>query len=336
MTRLRYIDQAKGLGILCIVFLHYEQGVISGLMNTFIGSFMITIFYVIAGWVMAMKDRSMSTRELARRRLRSLGLPYLYWTGIILLFDCLLWAFGYYDTYFIARETYKSIMLRGIGTLWFLPALFFGEVGWNWLRHRHWGVWLIVLVAITVYHYYYGVFFATHTTSMWKIVQAPFFSLSNAATALVKVAFGYFFYRLFARLSITRGVEFTLGLVLCCLAYFTANYLQLIIGTQATNLLWSYFAPVIGPLGFILIFRAVQSSPLLNYIDYWGRNSLSLMVTHYSIVQVLITIFITHVLHLEFIGWTTIWAFIASMPIQYIITLGLNRYTPYLLYPKRL
>ena len=56
-SRARYLDEAKGLGILCIVFLHYENGVIPWTVNTFIGSFMITIFYIIAGWIMAMKGK---------------------------------------------------------------------------------------------------------------------------------------------------------------------------------------------------------------------------------------------------------------------------------------
>ena len=151
LPRAKYLDEAKGLGILCIVFLHYENGVIPGTVNTFIGSFMITIFYIVAGWIMAMKNVQTPTRELAKKRFRSLGLPYIYWTGIIIIFDIILWAFGYYNNYFIAREVYKSIVLRGIGTLWFLPALFFGEIIWNWLLRRHWAMWIIALAAILIY-----------------------------------------------------------------------------------------------------------------------------------------------------------------------------------------
>lgn len=331
MTRLRYLDQAKGLGILCIVFLHYEQGVISGELNTFIGSFMITIFYIVAGWVMAMKDSKMSTKELAKRRLRSLGLPYLYWTGIILLFDCLLWVFGYYDTYFIARETYKSIMLRGIGTLWFLPALFFGEIGWNWLRKRKWIWWIVSLIIITIYHYYYGQFFAIHSTSTWKIIQAPFYTISNALSAIFHVAVGYFAYKILNNKIESKFSTVLIGLLLIVVGYITANYLHFIIGIKAASLFWSYFAPNLGPLGFLYLFIGIEHTPVLNYFDYWGRNSLSLMVTHYSIVQVLITIFITQCLHLQFYGWTTIWAFIASMPIQDGITEIINRKAKYLI-----
>ena len=104
------------------------------------------------------EGKKIPTYNLAKKRLRSLGYPYIYWTGIILSFDIILWAFGYYDSYFIARETYKSIVLRGIGTLWFLPALFFGEIIWNWLSKRHWSVWLLVLIVIMIYEHEYNNF----------------------------------------------------------------------------------------------------------------------------------------------------------------------------------
>lgn len=294
---------------------------------------MITIFYIVAGWVMAMKDSKISTRELMRRRLRSLGLPYLYWSLIILAFDCVLWALGYYDTYFIARETYKTIVLRGIGTLWFLPALFFGELIWNWLRRRNIILWITLLAVFIIYNYYYSLIFSSHTSTNWKILQAPFFTISNALNAIICVAAGWFLFRVVSRLNMSTIRYFIFGMICCGLGYLTANYLPFMIGIKAANLMWGLLAPIIGPLGFLLIFRSIQNSSLLNYFDFWGRNSLSLMVTHYSFVQVLITIFITRVLHHTFCGWITIWAFVASMPIQYFITVLLNKYYPRLIRP---
>lgn len=48
MQRERYIDIVKGLAILCIVLLHYENGLFPTKVNVFVGSFMITTFYVTA------------------------------------------------------------------------------------------------------------------------------------------------------------------------------------------------------------------------------------------------------------------------------------------------
>lgn len=46
--RLRYLDISKGIAIICIVLLHYDNGVIPLRANVFIGSFMISLFYVTA------------------------------------------------------------------------------------------------------------------------------------------------------------------------------------------------------------------------------------------------------------------------------------------------
>ncbi|MCH5327242.1 MAG: acyltransferase [Duncaniella sp.] len=334
MTRLRYLDCAKGLGILCISFLHYENGVLSGPANTFIGTFMITIFYVVTGWLMAMKESRDTTRVLAAKRLRSLGLPYLYWTGIILAFDCILWAAGYYSSYFVAREAYKSVVLRGIGTLWFLPALFFGEIGWNWLRNKRKLWWIVALVIIMAYTHYYYVTFAHATGSTMKIVQAPFHTISNALRAVLYVASGYLCCKLYSKIQLTAFAEGCVGLGLCILAYYSVSNLHSLLGAVSW-LFWPFIAPVLGPVGFILIFKSLYASRLLNFFDYWGRNSLSLMVTHYSIVQVCATIIIVNLLGLSFTGWTTIIAFICSLPIQYLITEGLNRYAPQLIRPRK-
>ncbi len=333
-SRARYLDEAKGLGILCIVFLHYENGVIPWTVNTFIGSFMITIFYIIAGWIMAMKGKKIPTYNLAKKRLRSLGYPYIYWTGIILSFDIILWAFGYYDSYFIARETYKSIVLRGIGTLWFLPALFFGEIIWNWLSKRHWSVWLLALIVIMIYEHEYNNFFASRTTPLWNIIKAPFYTISSTLCATITVGLGYIAYKIIHKLNLLdyKFLSFITGIAICISAYLMANYLSLLLG-NFNQYLWQLCAPIFGPIGFILIFYSSQNNKLWNYFDYWGRNSLSLMVTHYSIVQVLITIFIVNLLHLPFLGWITILAFIASMPIQWSITLWMNKNMPKLLHP---
>ena len=76
MQRERYIDIVKGLAILCIVLLHYENGLFPTKVNVFVGSFMITTFYVTAGWLMAMRKNALTTKELLHRRWQQLGLPY--------------------------------------------------------------------------------------------------------------------------------------------------------------------------------------------------------------------------------------------------------------------
>ena len=127
--RIDAIDWMKGLCIICITMLHIENGILSVWVNSFISFFMITGFYVTSGWIHGLKQtESVDVKQFAGKRLRSLGIPYLWFTLIILMVDVAFYLVGHYSIDIIVRDVYKSIVLRGIGTLWFLPVLFFGEL----------------------------------------------------------------------------------------------------------------------------------------------------------------------------------------------------------------
>lgn len=328
--RERYIDIVKGLSILSIVLLHYEQGVFSpSAINTFIGSYMISAFYVCAGWVQAMRPSQRSFKELLKKRWQQLGVPYLWWTAIILLFDSILWACGYYDIYFIGREAYKAVVLRGIGTLWFLPALFGGEVIWFWVR-KHKSLWFVFLALVSTFCYQqlYGYLFGGKTDSLSRIIEAPFHTISNMMSAWVGIAFGYGAYKICHRHLLWQksAVLATVGAILCAFAYYCANYLPSWLAAG-----WDLLAPLLGPLGLLLLAKAFQKSSLLTYFDYWGRNSLCLMVTHYNIIAVLFYMIVDKWLCLPYDGWITLVGFFLSMPLQHLLVLVIDRYIPFTL-----
>lgn len=328
MSRERYIDIVKGLSIICITFLHYEQGILPQSVNIFIGSFMITAFYVTSGWVSAMHPTQRTLKELIKKRWKQLGIPYLWWTAIILTFDLILLIFGYYDTYFIGREIYKSITLRGIGTLWFLPALFGGEIIWHLLKSSS-KVWLILL-AITFslcYLYLYGQILGSKTEMVYRIIDAPFRTIRNILEAWVGIAFGYYAYN-FLKNNILQLPQLLLaicGALVCTVAFIVVNYLNI------PYPLKGLVGPLIGPLGWLLLAKSLQEWKIMNLFNYWGLNSLNLMVTHYSIILVLFTIIVENVFNQPFFGWITIACFILSMPIQYILVPFINKYANFTL-----
>lgn len=322
LKREKYLDIVKGISIVSITFLHYENGILPTHVNTFIGSFMITAFYITSGWISAMSPSKLSLQEYVRKRWKQLGIPYLCWSLIILLFDALLWLFSYYDSYFIARETYKFLVLRGIGTLWFLPALFGGELIWRWLQIKRKYYLIIVFIISCLYQ-------AVYTSFEWgdgtlnRIIDAPFRTISNILNAYIYIVFGYYAYKLyFTKLHCSKRIMLMIaGIILCCIAYYTANYLP-----NSFSLFWPYLAPVIGPMGLILLAKVMQECKVLNYFAFWGRNSLLLMVTHYSIIMVTFQLIVEKCLHLDFNGWCNIVCFIISMLLQYLMVKPINKY----------
>lgn len=328
--RERYIDIVKGLSILCITLLHYVHNVFPNEVNVFVGSFMITTFYVTSGWVSAMHPSNRSLKELIKKRWKQLGIPYLWWTAIILVFDFILLGFGYYDIRYIGTEIYKTITLRGIGTLWFLPALFGGELIWHWLKKQN-KAWIILFaIAFTfLYRYLYAHIFENETETVYRILDAPFRTIKNILQAWVGIAFGFYSYKLLVKnklLFSSNNILAFLGLVLCLFAYITAYYLP-----KTLNFMWSWIAPLFGPLGLLLLAKSVQNWKVLNFFNYWGLHSLNLMVTHYSIVLVLFTIFIEKGLGRPFDGNVTLFCFFASLPVQYLLVLLVNKYAKFTL-----
>lgn len=327
--RERYIDIVKGLSILCITLLHYVHNVFPNEINVFIGSFMITTFYVTSGWVSAMHSSQRTIKDLIKKRWKQLGVPYLWWTVIIIAFDFILLGFGYYDIRYIETEIYKTITFRGIGTLWFLPALFGGEVIWYWLKKQN-KIWIILLAFVFTlcYQYYYEQILGNKTETIYRIIDAPFRTIKNMLQAWVGIAFGFYTFNLLKDniLKSTKLVLAFIGFILCIFSYITANYLP-----SYLSLFWGIFAPLWGPLGWLLLAKSVQNFKFVNFFNYWGINSLNLMVTHYSITLVLFTILIEKGMGLFFDGIITLMCFIVSIPIQYLLTLFIDKYAKFTL-----
>lgn len=332
-TRARYLDITKGLAILCIVLLHFSTGLIPRMLNIYIGTFMITTFYITAGWVDSMKPQAPTFRARVTRLWHQLGVPYVIWTVVILLFDVLFWAIGHYDSFIIIRDAYKSLCLRGIGTLWFLPALFGGQCLWWWMRRMH-RRWLVVLSVVVLY--FYGFYIGQLLRSILPgldprtadIVRAPFTAVGSMINAYVGILCGFAYGRLSRRWRVPKRSVWLLipaGCLLLALGWFCAFSLPKPLGS-----IWHWIAPNVIPFGVIVFFMALETSPVLRYFDYWGRNSMALMVTHMSILLVIADVVTIRLAghRVAGYGWHSFATFCAVMVIEYFLAEWLRRCFP--------
>ena len=336
MTRSLAIDQLKGLAILCITLLHFESGLIPYGPNTWIGSFMISAFYFTSGWLMGMKgeDKLPGVRELICKRWRSLGLPYLWFSALILVFDLIWIILGFDEWRLLGRDFYKTLTLRGIGTLWFLPALFFSELLFVWIVRRKL-YWQLFALALTLIWYWgYGKWSADFAfrNDMFRIIDAPFRTIQNVMTAWPVILFSYYLASHFAGAvhRFSKSLLISLGMAGCGVSYYCAGYL---FGRlpSCCGVLWGWFAPVLGPLSLFLIFSVIQHWRVNRLFSFWGKNSLILMATHYSIYQVMCEAFCSRYLGIPaFTGWVTIACFVVTMLVEYPTVYLINHYFPFL------
>jgi len=122
LKRYRWIDIAKGIGVFLVVLSHMPS--VPWIVRGWIESFHMPLFFFISGYVFT--DKGESILEFAKRRLRTLIIPFLIYSILFLVTDILM---GVKSLTLISSEIYK--ILIGIGTvdiLWFFVALYFAEL----------------------------------------------------------------------------------------------------------------------------------------------------------------------------------------------------------------
>ena len=55
------------------------------------------------------------------------------------------------------------------------------------------------------------------------------------------------------------------------------------------------------------------------------------MVTHYSIVLVILTLIVEDFFHMPYSGWVSILCFVVSMPVQYLLVILIDKFARFTL-----
>lgn len=317
--RYEYLDAVKGLCILCITLLHFEAGIFPHWLNVWIGMFMITAFYLAAGWVLSVKDIILSPKELFYKRVRQLGVPYLWFGLLIIIFDVLMILLGLMDSYVLFRNVYTFITLRGIGTLWFLPVLLLGEWIFYYIRTRRqpW-LWAAVALVITVgasFVYYHIWSPLLETDELYKFIDSPIRPIVQALGAWPIIGVGYLLGRRFGYLLLEPRKLLVGSISVLMIAFSIWLIIAPPFDIYYINGMLSNTLPV---LGFMGIFSLMGSCAVTDFCTYWGRNSLILMCTHYSITEEVMKTFDSKVLHhISFSGPITLVYFAVAVLLTY-------------------
>lgn len=333
--RIRALDIAKGVGILSVCWVHFHENVVGG-NSRFILTFFLTIFYLVEGWILDAKEKDVGLGPLARRRLRQLGLPYLYWSGILLGVDLLLCIAGIYPWYYIPRDIFKTLILRGIGTLWFLPAILFGELACRWLMQRSRWLLLLTLPAGYLLHWVVPGLVPDNDAAPYWALEQLLLVPGQAGEAMMYIAAGTVIAMGARRLKALEHtfISLALGFILTAGTWYVTMRTPLpedsflrIVCFVATSLT--------GSTGILLLSIGLSRSAIMNFFDYWGRNSLSMMITHYSITMVLLQWIAVGLMGYDYDRQLAGICFLVSLPLQWLIATLLNRYAPRLLGHQR-
>lgn len=121
--RLEYIDICKALGILIIISFHVGFG---ARWDHFAHTFAVQLFFFISGFLLPADMKSHAAAPFIKKRVKTLLLPYAVFGLFFFAVQCILKGFdiGKLVALFFINTDNMPI----VGALWFLTALFSGEV----------------------------------------------------------------------------------------------------------------------------------------------------------------------------------------------------------------
>ncbi len=155
--RVEYIDIAKGIGIILVVFGHVVRNntyPMPGALffDEFIYSFHMPLFFVISG--LCIKKSKQISKETINKMATAYLIPYAIWTILYMLAFLLVEKVIGPDAAMVNRIAH-AVSICGLAPLWFLLALFMAEVAVIALKERistkgGYCVTLITLVVLTI------------------------------------------------------------------------------------------------------------------------------------------------------------------------------------------
>ncbi len=293
------IDTIKAISIIMIVNVHLLSGQFFLIGETY----HVIAFFFTAGIVLGInrKWERISTKDYLKDRSKKLLYPYFclslcYILSRIIL-DLLRRRTIFDET--LIDTIIKIFTLRGIGTLWFLPVLFFSEGIFFFLRKRQFNDLFIIIGGIigVVISYFLnksgicGTSWYGNQSLYGVLVNNPLSILCACVVSVFFIEIGFITYRYLSsyfspQVSIKRREILIIALI--CSISFAIDYLflkgyrgdlhKLDIGNPLIYILCS-----ISGLSFVFCLSLLLNllvKGIRKILSFWGENSLVIMTTH--------------------------------------------------------
>ena len=274
--RERWIDYSKALGMLFIVWGHINY-VDNEFINNFFSYGKVVIFYMVAGAIFRQKEKS-EFRVYFLKKTKSLFFPYLYFSLLATLVSFLFNSFVAHK--FVVSNIYdnlvKTILLRGIDTLWFLPTLFIGEILLYVVdANRMLKKILIFIIPILFY------------------VSFVLFKLDNIIVVKCLISFwflliGNLLFEFFNLLKLSENNK-KIGLLLVLflghlIILFVNGHVDLNNLVLGNNVLLYFIGSFLNGLILIILSMLISNIGSIALLDFYGKQSLFIMGTHTALL----------------------------------------------------
>lgn len=288
--RKRYLDAAKGCGILMVVFGHITT--IRNPVDIWFGAFKLVIFYIVSGYLLAMRQsfRKTSPGQYIWKHAKSLLIPYFGYSAIVMLYNMgVVLVKGKPFSELVDKmlyQGYSTLSLRGISALWFLPSLFIAQVIFIFvMKSPKWvkALSAVVPIVTTAYSIQLLNYLKDNFSSRdYKLFSFPLLTVSKGILGFWFVGAGYVCYLVFKKLQ-QRELRFLIGLAMTVATIFLSQKNPGVdinmLGVGKYPILM-YVNGIMGSMGVILVLEYLEKWWKMTFLNFCGKNSLIIMATH--------------------------------------------------------
>lgn len=274
--RIEYVDIAKGIGIILVVLAHTMW-----IFKPFIDQFHMALFFFLSGITYSSKyDKSPIFYFF--HKAKKLYLAFLFYFGIFILLHNFFAEQNIISADIYSKRDYISIFIKLItfraneemgGALWFLRALLFSLIIFNFLRFvlskfiENYDKKFDILLLIGE-----GILF---TTGYYTDID---FGISGAMVASIFVFLGYEYkkYGHFIKLNVFAAAFCAAGV------YILSLYTEVHMGSnEFTNPLCLILSSVLGIYMTITVSKAIEKAFCKKVLILCGKASMTIMALHF-------------------------------------------------------
>ena len=309
--RLDYLDMTKGLGMILVLIGHLQGDSIFTFspyiqpLCVFIFSFHMPMFFIVSGILLAIKnDEVKPLKEVEKSRFRGIMIPYLWFSLFYLIVVVAALIKGEIAVQTLYLNIWYVISGYGMNVLWFLPALYLGELLFILLRRRIRDhipfITVVVLSNAIVYFLSYFVGIAKYPTPFAERMHDLITVILRPILVCGFISIGYYTHKLLRKGSQIgdffnkpelnekgkvsfkyRAAYIVLGLMLfgVCFGLFRINNGIDFRSLAFRNVFFFFVCALSGSFGMISLCKGL---PRILLFCYWGIGSLIFMATHNS------------------------------------------------------
>lgn len=350
MTKKRYaeLDLAKGAGILLVILGHIQY--ISENFRNFIVAFHIPLFFIIAGMLIHIQEED--KKDLAKtvmKKSRSILQPYYIFSVIFIVAQYVACRVGSSITpELIKQNIYLTLILFGMSVLWFLGALFVGEIAFlSVIKNckKKWTpivlfIWLILSCLVNRCLAYWN---STHGQRLY--LDYFLMTIIRVGIIVFFIGLGFYFWELRQKIRIVPWAAGIAGIF--CLAA-TVLISRINGGVDLHFLIFHheglyFMGAILGSMGIISIsyfLKRFIKFPLLKLIEFYGKNSLIVMMTHVDTYLMYVSTILVMHFNKDMIDYNGNVKFCTELfllvtAVEGIVILVINRWFPWLIGKKR-